>query len=87
MCGVTAGVLTLGVLPDAVMVPLSLIVCCCNVIEAPQGGWAVNTVQMLRSCHLLTAAPTRSSLHYNPSLARWQLVRHPAHATWAALTL
>lgn len=32
-----AGLLTLSVLPEAVMVPLSLIVCCCTVIQPPQG--------------------------------------------------
>jgi hypothetical protein len=35
-----AGILTLGVLPEAMMVPLSLIVCSCNIIKPPQGGWA-----------------------------------------------
>jgi hypothetical protein len=32
-----AGILTLGVLPESTMVPLSLIVCSCNTIEAPTG--------------------------------------------------
>lgn len=50
MCVVTAGVLTLGVLPDAVMVPLSLFVCCCNVIEPPQGGCAGSSRNFLRGC-------------------------------------
>jgi hypothetical protein len=62
-CSDDTGILTLAVLPEAVVVPLSLVVCCCTPIPIAQGGWSWG--QAMCAARTTDAVSLRAHAHDN----------------------